>query len=77
MLNAASPKSHVAIPGTPGGIAAGLRNAPVALLEMLAAWQRRSEERANLTKLTEYQLKDLGLSRGDVEEMARKAVWTR
>lgn len=59
------------------GFAVSLRRAPLAVLERLAAWQRQAEERAQLMKLSDHQLQDMGLSRGAVEDMARKAVWQR
>ena len=51
--------------------------APMAFLARLATWQHQAEERAHLLRLTEHELHDLGLSRRDVEAMARKAFWNR
>jgi uncharacterized protein YjiS (DUF1127 family) len=59
------------------GFATALRRAPLALIERLGSWQRQAEERSHLTRLSDHQLQDLGLSRGAVEDMARKAVWQR
>lgn len=56
---------------------AGLLRTPVALLARLAAWQHQAEERAHLLRLSDHELVDLGLSRGAVEDMARKAFWNR
>jgi uncharacterized protein YjiS (DUF1127 family) len=63
--------------GSGVGFAIALRRAPLALIERLGSWQRQAEERAHLTRLSDHQLHDMGLSRGDVEDMARKAVWQR
>lgn len=57
--------------------AAGVRQAPFALLARLAAWQHQAEERAHLLRLSDHELQDLGLSRGAVEDMARKPFWQR
>lgn len=57
--------------------ATGLRWAPFALLRRLAAWQHQAEERAHLLRLSDRELQDLGLSRGAVEDMARKPFWRR
>ncbi len=80
MQQAASPKIARPVSGahlSSGGIAAALLRAPAAMLDRLAAWQRQSEERARMLKLSDHQLRDMGLSRGAVEEMARKAFWSR
>jgi len=60
-----------------GGVAGGLLRAPSAMLARLATWQRQAEERAHLVQLSDHQLQDLGLSRGAVEDMARKPFWSR
>jgi uncharacterized protein YjiS (DUF1127 family) len=63
------------------GFATALRRAPLALplaiIERLGSWQRPAEERTHLTRLSDHQLQDMGLSRGAVEDMARKAIWQR
>lgn len=61
--------------GLPG--AAGLLRAPRVALARLAAWQRQAEERHNLLQLNDHQLQDIGLSRGEVEDMARRPFWSR
>lgn len=60
-----------------GGIAGGLLRAPAAVLARLASWQHQAEERAHLARLSDHQLQDMGLSRGAVEDMARKPFWSR
>jgi uncharacterized protein YjiS (DUF1127 family) len=71
--------SHGPLPASrevTSGFAAALR-APVALFDGLLALQRRSEERVQLTRLTDHQLQDMGLSRAEAEEMARRIRWDR
>jgi uncharacterized protein YjiS (DUF1127 family) len=79
MQQAASHKLATLGPGV--GFAAALRRTPLALpraiFERLGSWQRQAEERAHLTRLSDHQLQDMGLSRGDVEDMARKPLWQR
>jgi uncharacterized protein YjiS (DUF1127 family) len=60
-----------------GGFAAALLRAPAVLFDKLATWQHQADERAHLAQLSDYQLQDIGLSRGDLEDMARKSFWTR
>jgi uncharacterized protein YjiS (DUF1127 family) len=47
------------------------------LFNGLLAWQRQSEERAHLRRLTDYQLRDIGLTRSEAEGIARKISWSR
>ena len=75
MQQAASQKLSTLSPAV--GFAVSLRRAPLALIERLGSWQRQAEERAQLRKLSDRDLRDMGLRRGDVEEMARKPVWQR
>jgi uncharacterized protein YjiS (DUF1127 family) len=45
---------------------------------MLLDWQRQARERADLAGLPQEILKDVGLTRADVEaELSRKPVWLR
>ena len=60
-----------------GGIVGSLLRAPRALVDGLLALQRQSEERIQLRRLTDHQLRDMGLTRGEAEEMARRVPWTR
>jgi uncharacterized protein YjiS (DUF1127 family) len=72
--------SHGPLPASrevTSGFAAALLRAPVALFDGLLALQRRSEERVQLTRLTDHQLQDMGLSRAEAEEMARRIRWDR
>jgi uncharacterized protein YjiS (DUF1127 family) len=80
MPNTACPKVSRPVSAAPfaaRGLTAALLRAPSAMLDRLAAWQRRSDERAQMLKLTDRQLRDMGLNRAAVEEMARKASWSR
>jgi uncharacterized protein YjiS (DUF1127 family) len=76
MQHAAYRKTPAPVPGA-AALAGGLLRAPAALFGRLGAWQRQAEERAHLAQLTDHQLQDMGLSRGAVEDMARKPFWTR
>lgn len=79
MQQAATRKTSplAAVPGAPHGGAGALLRAPVTLLTRLATWQRQAEERSHMLRLSACELQDLGLSRADVEEMARKPFWHR
>jgi uncharacterized protein YjiS (DUF1127 family) len=59
------------------GLGAALLQAPTVLFNGLLAWQRQSEERAHLRRLTDYQLRDIGLTRSEAEGIARKISWSR
>jgi len=76
MQRTAFHKTSPALPGASdlGGV---LLRAPMLLIEGLASWQHQAEERAQLRRLSEAQLHDLGLSRKEAEGMARKASWSR
>jgi uncharacterized protein YjiS (DUF1127 family) len=77
MQQAATRKTSplAAVPAATHGGA--LLRAPFTLLTRLAAWQRQAEERSHMLRLSAHELHDLGLSRADVEEMARKPFWHR
>jgi uncharacterized protein YjiS (DUF1127 family) len=80
MQHAAYRKTPAVVPSAAslaGGVAGGLLRGPAAIFAQLAAWQRQAEERAHLAQLSDHQLQDMGLSRGAVEDMARKPFWTR
>jgi len=80
MQNTAFHKTAPALPGAldvSRDFAAALLRAPAAVFGRIVARQRRAEERAQLRKLTDHQLHDMGLTRAQVEAMARKARWSR
>lgn len=62
------------IPGTRRPGAAALR-AAIAFFERLAEWRRRAAQRQALLWLGDHALKDIGLSRADVEREAAKPFW--
>jgi uncharacterized protein YjiS (DUF1127 family) len=53
----------------------GLVDAILRLFATLALWQERAAQRYRLLGLDERMLKDLGISRADVEREAAKPVW--
>lgn len=72
----APPAAHRA-PATPGGLLVTLSRLPVAMLHWLADVQAWSQEREHLTRLSDHQLQDIGLSRSDVEHLARQLLRPR
>ena len=44
-------------------------------VERFFAWRERSRSRRELMRLTEHQLKDIGLSRHDAESEFQKPFW--
>lgn len=46
-----------------------------ALVTAVLEWQDRQRSRRDLMRLSEYQLKDIGLSRFDAEEEYSKPFW--
>jgi uncharacterized protein YjiS (DUF1127 family) len=52
---------------------------PIALIggvvASLQAWRERARSRRDLMRLSEYQLKDIGLSRQDAEQEWQKPFW--
>lgn len=51
------------------------RNPLSALVQRLLDWQERSFQRQDLWRLGDHELKDIGLSRADVEAEAGKPFW--
>jgi uncharacterized protein YjiS (DUF1127 family) len=47
------------------------------LLDVLVRWQERARERHHLASLSDTALRDIGLSRADVEHESRKSFWQR
>ena len=52
-----------------------LRRAGRDLFQILVTWQQRSAERQHLATMSEFHLKDMGLSRSDAEAEASKPFW--
>jgi len=48
---------------------------PERVLDTLTLWQTRTEERRHLRSLDARTLKDVGLSRADIEREASKPFW--
>ena len=53
----------------------GLSRLAVTVIETLLTWQDRFNQRHHLAGLDDHALKDMGLSRGDVEREASKGFW--
>jgi uncharacterized protein YjiS (DUF1127 family) len=49
----------------------------VAAFDRLAEWQRRAAQRRALVALSDYELKDIGISRADAASEAAKPFWRR
>jgi uncharacterized protein YjiS (DUF1127 family) len=47
------------------------------MLDTLLLWQERHRERRNLAMLGEHILKDIGVSRADIELETSKTFWRR
>jgi uncharacterized protein YjiS (DUF1127 family) len=54
--------------------AAPLRSGAV-VVESVLAWFERTRQRRQLSELSDHMLKDIGLSRADVEAEAAKPFW--
>ena len=55
---------------------AALWTLPERIADVLYEWQRRASERHHMRQLSDHTLKDIGLSRADVEGEANKPFWT-
>jgi uncharacterized protein YjiS (DUF1127 family) len=44
-------------------------------LLMIMVWQERARERRRLASLTDYELRDIGLSRSQIDRETRKPFW--
>jgi len=56
---------------------AGLGRFVARLLSAVLEWQDRANQRHRLRGMSDYMLKDLGLTRADVEWEASKPFWMR
>ena len=54
-----------------------IRSALLRLVDQLLTWQDRARERAHLRDLNDHMMKDLGLSRADIDREAGKPFWRR
>lgn len=57
------------------GLAGAIRRAAIGAVDFLLTWNRRARERHLLAALDEARLKDIGISRADVEREAAKPFW--
>ena len=48
---------------------------PALVVETLTRWQRRADSRRRISQLEDYILADVGLTRTDLVEEARKPFW--
>ena len=63
-----------------GGIVPARRRVPFNLstaFDVLLLWQQRRRERRKLGALSDHMLKDLGVTRADVDGETHKAFWRR
>ncbi len=51
------------------------RGLTVKLVQLLLCWQERWMERRRLSEMDETTLRDIGLSRADIDQEARKPFW--
>jgi len=58
-----------------GAFLRSFRRAPVRLFRMLLLWQARFSERRHLSDLPDYALRDVGLTRDEIEGEIRKPFW--
>jgi len=79
----ALPRTGALPAAVPGALAAGARSARglgtalVRLVDTLLDWQDRARERRHLSGLDDRLLRDIGLSRADVDHEVAKPFWTR
>lgn len=55
----------------------GWRELSARLIDLFATWHARSSQRAQLARLSEYELHDLGLSRSLIAVEIEKPFWRR
>lgn len=48
---------------------------PARVFAVLAAWRRRARSRADLARFSDYELRDIGLTRAEVERECLKPFW--
>ena len=63
-----------------GGLAPARRPVPSKLsksIDILLLWLQRCRERRMLAELSDHMLKDIGVSRADIDVEVRKTFWRR
>ncbi len=63
------------LPESPSGFLARAASLPGRLLDLVYTWQARTSERTHLASLDDRLLRDMGLSRADVEGEVHKPFW--
>ncbi len=63
------------LPGSPSGLLARAALLPGRALDLLYTWQSRASERTHLASLDDRLLRDMGLSRADVDGEVHKPFW--
>ena len=59
-----------------GGRWSRIRFSPLqGVFELLLAWQERAQQRHQLHQMSERELRDMGLSRADIEGECSKPFW--
>ena len=61
----------------PEGFVRKLQRTAVAISDAILSWQERAATRAHLASLDDHMLRDLGLSRADVEHESSIPFWRR
>ena len=61
--------------GTPISLKVMLSMLCVELIDSVIAWQQRASQRYHLSGLDDHLLKDMGISRADVEREVTKPFW--
>lgn len=56
--------------------ARALSGALFSAVDVVMMWHERAKQRRQLAGLNDYELKDIGLSRADVEREVRKPIWS-
>ena len=63
------------LPESPSGLLARAALLPGRVLDLLYTWQLRASQRSHLASLDERLLRDMGLSRADVDGEVHKPFW--
>jgi uncharacterized protein YjiS (DUF1127 family) len=58
-----------------GAAIAAVVRAACGIRAVVAAWRQRDQERRELTGMSEFELRDIGISRSDVGNEVRKSFW--
>ena len=53
------------------------RSISVRIVATLREWRRRARDRAQLARLDDHMLRDIGLTRADAEFLSNKPFWRR